>query len=342
MTTRIKRLIGLLAAANLAIWGLAGCTGSWRNGFGLLPPHETPATFRVTGADIRTPGNTPFVARGINLQYGDQPSKAYPAMAAIKGTGANIIRLELRADTPAHDLRRALNQAMRLKIPVMMMLWEKDVTCAHDSDTLRRHVSELWMGRWSQVLLDTKYQPYLMLNIANEWGVSDGGFGDYMATYRELLVALRGRGFSMPLVIDAADCGQNPDSFTGGRGAALEAADPLHNTIFSVHAYNRPWGSRDRIDANLAALKATGLPVVLGEFGDSQLVEDGAAVDHLYLMKRAQALHIGWIAWSWKGNGGPSKVLDMSRTYARIDLTPHGEDVINGPDGIRMTAKPAF
>lgn len=339
MALRVTRLTGILLAANVLLLGLAGCASLWRGGFDLFPRSAPPPVFHVRGGAILTPQDKPFVARGINLQYGDRPEAAFPALSAIADTGANIVRLELRANTSAHDLRRALNRAARLKTPVMVMLWEQDVTCAHDGARLRRYAQDLWMGRWSHVLLDPRYQPYLMLNIANEWGTSADGFGDYMATYRELIRALRGRGYRMPLVIDAADCGQNADSFTAGRGAALEAEDPLRNVIFSVHAYNRPWSDQAKIDANLAALKASGLPFLLGEFGSSQLVEDGYSVDHLYLMRRAQADGIGWIAWSWKGNGGPSRVLDMSRAYARADLTAHGRDVIDGPDGIRATAK---
>lgn len=342
MKMRAQGLIRLLLTANLILWGLAGCARLWNTDFRLFPEGAPPPVFHVQGDVLLTPQDKPFVARGIDLQYGDNPARAYPAIAAIAGQGANLIRLELRADTSAHDLRRALNRAVRLKMPVMVMLWEKDVTCGRDPAVLRHYAQDLWMGRWSSVLLERKYQPYLMLNIANEWGESANGFGDYLSSYRELIGALRARGYRMPLVIDAADCGQNPASFTEGRGAALEAADPLHNTIFSVHAYNRPWSDHARIDANLAALQATRLPVLLGEFGSRQLVEDGASVDHLYLMQRAQAMGIGWLAWSWKGNGGPSQVLDMSKSYGRADLSQHGEDVINGPDGIRATARSAF
>ena len=63
------------------------------------------------------------------------------------------------------------------------------------------------------------------------------------------------------------------------------------------------------------------------------------AIGGLIAKNGAQADGIGWIAWSWKGNGGPSRVLDMSRAYARADLTAHRGDVIDGPDGIRATTK---
>ncbi|MDI7775695.1 cellulase family glycosylhydrolase [Asticcacaulis sp. EMRT-3] len=343
MTTRLRRILTALLAVNLIIYGLTGCASVWRNGFGLLPERgPPPAVFEARDGQIFTPDGAPFIMRGVNLQYGDRPGRAWSAIKAIKASGANIIRLELRANTSAHDLRRALNQAVRLKMPVMVMLWEQDVTCSHDSTALRFHVQALWMNRWAQVLNDRKYQPYLMLNIANEWGTSDNHFRSYISTYSELVSALRGHGYRMPLVIDAADCGQNVSSFLEGRGAALQAADPRHNLILSVHAYNKPWNSREKIDANIDALKATGVPFIIGEFGSSQLVEDGSSVDHLYLMHEAQAKGVGWIAWSWKGNGGASQVLDMSRDYGKARLTQHGEDVVNGPDGLKATAKAAF
>jgi mannan endo-1,4-beta-mannosidase len=160
-----------------------------------------------------------------------------------------------------------------------------------------------------------------------------------MATYTDLIRAMRSRGFRAPIVIDAADCGQATQSFLNGRGKTLQALDPLHNVIVSVHAYNLPWNSPQKIDQNISDLHKEGVPFLLGEFGDRELFEAGNAVDHLHLMQAAQQTRTGWISWSWKGNGGITKVLDMSENYGKVRLTRRGHDVVDGPYGLRATAR---
>lgn len=316
-------------------FALSGCASLWSQATGPLTRHNHAPIMTARDGAITTAGGSAFVARGVNLQYGDSPRDALPAVAAIAGTGANIIRLELRRNTTAWQLRRALDAAVARKVTVMAFYWESDITCHSDSAVLERDVRDLWLGQWKGVLSEAKYQPYLMLNIANEWGSAKGEFADYLATYAHLIGQFRAAGLRAPIVIDAAECGQDTGSFLDGRAQRLIDADPLKNVIVSVHAYNRPWNSPGAIDGNIAALKATGAPFLVGEFGDRELVEDGNAVDHLYLMKQAAATGTGWIAWSWKGNGETTRVLDMSAAYGVAELTRRGQDVVNGPDGLK-------
>ncbi len=332
----VKHWIKAMAVACLTLM-VSGCT-TLQSAYDAL--HKTPApVFHTQGSDILRPDGTRFIARGINLQYGDNPKGALPAIKAISSTGANIIRLQLRRNTSAKDLRKALDAAVKRKLLVMVFYWGQDITCGTDSARLRKDTGDLWLRRWADVLNARKYQPYLMLNIANEWGSSKDGYAGYMATYTDLIRAMRARGYRAPIVIDAADCGQATGSFLEGRGQALQAADPLHNLIVSVHAYNKPWNTPEKIDRNIADLRQQGVPFLLGEFGDRELVEDGNAVDHLHLMQTADTQKIGWITWSWKGNGGATKVLDMSESYGKVQLTRRGHDIVDGPHGLRATAR---
>jgi len=217
---------------------VTGCT-SLQSAYDAL--HNAPApVFHTQDSDILRPDGSPFIARGINLQYGDNPKAALPGIRAIASTGANIIRLQVRRDTPAKELRQALDAAVKRKLPVMVFYWEPDITCGTDSARLRRDTGDLWLTRWADVLNERKYQPWLMLNIANEWGTSKGDYTGYIATYNDLIRAMRARGYRAPIVIDAADCGQATGSFLDGRGKTLQADDPLHNLIVSVHAYSQP------------------------------------------------------------------------------------------------------
>lgn len=326
----MKRLLTLMSLCA----GLSACSSTLTTNGPDAKSSVTPV-FTTAGSQVRSPDGSEFIARGVNLQYGDHPGRALPAIAAIDSTGANMIRLQLRRNTTASQLRRALDEAVKHDIPVMVFYWEQDITCKSDSTLLRKDAEALWLKRWAAVLKENKYQPYLMLNIANEWGTSKDGFKDYLTTYTDLIKAFRTAGFRAPIVIDAADCGQATSSFTGGRGKALVEADPQKTVIVSVHAYHHLWNSPGRIDDNIAALKATGLPFMLGEFGDRELNEDGHTVDHLYLMQSAQAQGVGWLAWSWKGNGKTTRVLDMSQDYDKVTLTRRGEEIVNAPGGLK-------
>ena len=174
----MKRILPLLAAI-----ALSGCAeiDAWREP---VPPpvarDDTTPVFHVEGAQILTPSGQPFVARGINLQYGDSPALKYPSIAVIASVKANIVRLELRRNTTAGQLRTALDQFAAEKLPVMAMYWEQDITCHASGHILRRDVDRLWMKRWRPVLQDPKYAPYLMLNLANEWGTSKGNYEAYI------------------------------------------------------------------------------------------------------------------------------------------------------------------
>ncbi len=85
-------------------------------------------------------------------------------------------------------------------------------------------------------------------------------------------------------------------------------------------------------------MRAQKLAFIFGEFGDKRFQAPNN-VDHYYLLSKSQKESIGWIAWSWKGNGvGEEEVLDMSYDYDNINLSPRGNDIIFGEDGIRQTA----
>ncbi len=49
----------------------------------------------------------------------------------------------------------------------------------------------------------------------------------------------------------------------------------------------------------------------------------------------------GWLAWSWKGNGAETAVLDMSTAENSVELTTRGNEIVNGPNGIKASSTPA-
>lgn len=314
----------------------------WENGQSCQVASSTPTPgsgdMYVKDGQLYSASGQRFIARGINLQYGDNPGAAFAAITPIANTGANIVRLQLRKHTTAQELRGALDAIVARNMVAMPMYWESDVTCQSNPQPLQTAVDSLWLGSWKAVMQDPKYKGKILLNIANEWGEDTNNYADFVTTYKGLIKGLRDGGYTMPLVIDAAHCGQYVQSFLSGRGSELLNADASKNLLFSLHAYHWLWDTPAEIDAAIAQMKAQNLAFLFGEFGDKRFQAPNN-VDHYHLLGKAQSESVGWIAWSWKGNGaGEEEVLDMSYDYGSMDLSPRGNDIVFGEAGIRQTA----
>lgn len=223
--------------------------------------------FDVSGA--------PVLARGINLQFGDNPNARINGIAAIAETGSNIIRIQLTKDTPANSLEAALNRVVENNMIAMLTYWDEDISCQDDESTLIASVDNLWLEEWLPVLAQDRFQPHLMINIASKWGPmnvfnsASYGYSTYIDTYKTLIRKFRTAGFKVPLVIDAAHCGQDHHAFNGLRAQELLLADAQENLILAVHAYGGNWNTEIEIRDKLNEIKNTGLPFLVSEFGGS-------------------------------------------------------------------------
>lgn len=313
------------------------------------PPTDARAgdELRVQGRELLDTRGAPLLLRGINLQYGDAPDERWPAIARIAGTGANAVRLQLRAHTTADQLRAALDAIVGAGMVAIPMVYGEDITCGDAAAALQR-ATALWQGDWRAVLQAPRYRGRLILNLANEWGLSDTAEqrAHYLDHYRSAIAALRAAGYRQPLMIDAPHCGQDALALADGLGAALRDADPLQQVLLSVHAYWR-FADAAQLRAATTALHAAGLAFVWGEFGNRQFqAAQDRATDHRALMRQANRAQVGYLAWSWYGNGGEARALDLAQAANSDRLTGYGEEVIEGSwlqgwpvRGLRATAR---
>jgi mannan endo-1,4-beta-mannosidase len=116
----------------------------------------------------------------------------------------------------------------------------------------------------------------------------------------------------------------------------VAAADPQDNTVFSIHMYG-VFDTAAEVTAYLDSFRSRGLPIIVGEFGHDH--SDGNP-DENAIMAHAQTHGIGYIGWSWSGNGGGVEYLDMVANFSTT-LTSWGERIFNGANGIRATAREA-
>ena len=118
--------------------------------------------------------------------------------------------------------------------------------------------------------------------------------------------------------------------------------DPQHNILFSTHMYQAYENPQLILDVVRGA-QGAGLPLIVGEFGFQHGERNGQPIPVPFeaMLDEAARAGIGYLAWSWTGNSDYVGYLDLSVNGSASQLTQWGEDIINGPNGIRATSLPA-
>jgi mannan endo-1,4-beta-mannosidase len=138
-------------------------------------------------------------------------------------------------------------------------------------------------------------------------------------------------------MVDAPNWGQDWQFIMRDNAASVLAADPQRNTIFSIHMYG-VFDTAAEITDYLDRFQSAGLPIVVGEFGHNH--SDGNP-DEDTILATAQSRGIGYLGWSWSGNGGGVEYLDMVTGFNPAQLTSWGDRIFNGANGIKATAREA-
>ncbi|WP_342421611.1 cellulase family glycosylhydrolase [Paenibacillus sp. FSL E2-0178] len=291
--------------------------------------------FYIQGTTLYESNGTPFVMRGINhayTWYKDQDTVAIPAIAR---TGANTVRIVLSDGQQwSKDNLAAIQSLITLceQNKLVAVLEVHDGT-GSDSETVLNNIANYWIEMKSALIGKEKT---VILNIANEWyGTWDGA--NWAKGYTAVIPKLRNAGIQNTLMVDGAGWGQYPQSIVD-YGTQVFNADPLKNTMFSIHMYEYAGGNAATVKTNIDNVLNKNLALVIGEFGIRHTNGD---VDEAAIMSYSRQKGVGYLGWSWKGNGPGLEYLDMSNDWAGTSYTEQGNALINGPDGIRATSKRA-
>ncbi len=279
-----------------------------------------------------------FVIRGINNPHAWFGEKAYAALDDIKAVGSNTIRIVWSTRGKDADLERIIRRCIELEMIPMVEL--HDVTGNTSGDRLTDMAK--WYAEPNRVEMLLKYERYLLLNIANEWGAHNTKANYWQSSYARCIYIMRKAGYTTTLVIDAPGWGQNIDPIIE-YGQKLIDSDPLHNILFSIHMYGS-WNKPDRIREKLTLCHEKDLPIIVGEFGYNY--DDGknnltCKVNHNVILDVCNALDYGYMPWSWTGNNKENQWLDLVEPSDWKTLTWWGQQVIGGKGGITKTAKKA-
>jgi mannan endo-1,4-beta-mannosidase len=136
-------------------------------------------------------------------------------------------------------------------------------------------------------------------------------------------------------VIDGNGFGQNASALFAD-GPALLTADPQHNLMFSVHmyeAFGAAAGGRTKITSTLQQAVTAQLPLMVGEFG-AQAGNPVVAIDAGFIISECVRLKLGYLGWSWKGNGASLSFLDIAIDWEGAQLSSWGNILIHGAGGL--------
>lgn len=277
-----------------------------------------------------------FVIKGMNNPHAWFSDKAFQALEEIQAVGCNTVRIVWQTRGNDAELEKIIQKCIELEMIPMVEL--HDVTGSPSKERLLDMAR--WYSRPERVSMLRKYEKYLLLNIANEWGDHSVSTEHWLDTYTDAVKMMRDAGYLTTIVVDGPGWGQNITPFIEG-GQALIDADPMHNILLSIHMYGS-WNDPEKIVNDLTACRKLKLPVVVGEFGYNNKAGDnnlGCKADHSVILATCNKLGYGFMPWSWTGNNQENQWLDLVDNRDWKTLTWWGQQVIAGPGGITDTAK---
>ena len=276
-----------------------------------------------------------FVIRGVNhphTWYPDQVS----SIDDIANLGANTVRVVLGSghQWAANSVADVASVIQRCKANQLICMLEVHDTTGWGDDpnagTLFQAV-DYWISIAPALM---GQEEYVLLNIGNE-PVGNSLAGLWKPETICAINRLRNAGFTHTLVVDAPNWGQDWSQTMRLNAASVLAADPMANTLFSVHMYGS-YGSPASISGYLSYYVNNQIPIIIGEFGHTHT---SGNVDEDFIMQYAQANGIGFLGWSWSGNGAPVQNLDMCLNFDPNQLTVWGQRIFNGANGINSTSQ---
>ena len=302
-----------------------------------LPAESVPTGLRVSGTRIVEANGSAFVMRGVSHPHVWYTGET-DAFADIKSYGANTVRVVLGSGQrwgPSTDVGNVVSLCKQARL--ICVLEVHDTTGYGEEGaaaTLDQAVS-YWISQKSALV---GQEDYVVINIGNEpFGNNQQISSTWATATSNAINRLRSNGFNHLIMADAPMWGQDWGGIMRDNAASVFNSDPDRNTVFSIHMYG-VYDTAAEINAYFDAFRTAGLPLVVGEFGHNH--SDGNP-DEDTIMAQAQSRGLGYIGWSWSGNGGGVEYLDMVTGFDPASLTPWGERIFNGPNGIRQTSREA-
>ncbi|MFG1868377.1 cellulase family glycosylhydrolase [Micromonospora arborensis] len=300
-------------------------------------PAQAAAGFTVAGGKLYDANGAEFIMRGVNHAHTWYPQQT-SSFADVKALGANTVRVVLSSgDRWTRNTNADVANVISLcKANRLICVLEVHDTTGYGEQsgaiTLDRAV-DYWLSL-ADVLAGQ--ERYVIVNIGNE-PYGNQNYASWATDNANAIKRLRTGGLTHTIMVDAPNWGQDWSFTMRDNAASVFAADPARNTLFSIHMYG-VFDTAAEISDYLGRFRTAGLPIVVGEFGFNH--SDGNP-DEDTILAYSQANGIGWLGWSWSGNGGGVEYLDLATSFNPANLTSWGQRLFNGANGIRQTAREA-
>ncbi len=331
---RRKTRIGAALAA--AVAGVLGLVLSMSTANGQPSTLATGLTIS-DGRLVESNGND-FVIRGVSHAHTWYADRTTQSLADIKALGANTVRVVLSSgdqwtETSESEVATIVDQCKANRLICVLEVHDTTGYGEQSAAVSLDVAAEYWISIQDAV---AGQEDYVIVNIGNEpYGNTNasGWTADTIAAIQKL----RDAGFEHTLMVDAPNWGQDWEGIMRSNAQSVYDADPTGNTIFSIHMYG-VYDTAQEINDYLNGFVNAGLPIVVGEFGHNH--SDGNP-DEDTIMATTTQLGLGYVGWSWSGNGGGVEYLDMVTNFDANQLTDWGQRIFNGANGIAETAEEA-
>lgn len=297
------------------------------------------AGWSVSGSQILDPNGNAFVFRGVNHAHAWYTDRLNTSLRDIAATGANSVRVVLAngtqwTRTSATEVTNIINQCKANKLVCVLEVHD---STGYGESAAATHISratEYWLSSDIKAAI-TGQEDYVIVNIANEPFGNSTSASVYTNDTITAIRALRSGGLTHMLMVDAANWGQDWSNAMRDNAPAIFAADTLRNTVFSVHMYE-VYNSASIVQSYLSSFQTRNLPIVIGEFGAEH---NGSNVAEEAILQYAQDMRIGYMGWSWSGNGSCCVNLDIVNNWNPASLSTWGNYLINSTNGIKATSR---
>jgi mannan endo-1,4-beta-mannosidase len=303
-------------------------TGASTAGKVARPSYNTGKGFFVLNGKLYDPNGVEFRVRGVNKLHWDFYTPGIPA------THANTERWDIDFTQPTATNIALMQTSIASHMVPMPGNWTG--TCSTDSAVLSSIV-DTWVAQesaWHAV------DDQMIINVANEWGPEASTGTGWRDAYITAVARLRAAGYLATISITSGGCGQDNADLAQYAQAVFDS-DPQKNIIFDQHVYGNfsdpatlSW-QQDFL-TGMTALQATGLAIILGEFGPGRDIGPSPTmITPDQVIQAAEAHNLGWIAWAWDDNpaaGDTWFALSNTGAYASTaDLTTFGKVVVENP-----------
>ncbi|HSB00743.1 MAG TPA: glycoside hydrolase family 5 protein, partial [Anaerolineales bacterium] len=296
-------------------------------------PARAAAGFRISGRNLLDANGNNFIMRGISHAHVWYPNET-SSFANIKAAGANTVRVVLGGGRWGPSSATDVANVIQLcKTNKLICVLEDHDTTGYGEDGAATSLAQA-VSYWQSIQsVLAGQEAYVIINIGNE-PYGNNNASAWVEATRSAIIAMRNAGFDHTLMVDAPNWGQDWQFVMRDNAASIFNSDVDKNTIFSIHMYG-VFDTAAEIQSYVSSFVTAGLPLVIGEFGWNH--SDGNP-DEDAIMATAQSNGIGYLGWSWSGNGGGVEYLDMVTSFNPSQRTSWGDRIITGTNGLQQTS----